>query len=57
MHYVKDDGFLDNYGTVDATIPSSNKRCCACGANFHCRVSSSFVTLKTYHVFSSLHLF
>ncbi|KAL3995614.1 50S ribosome-binding GTPase family protein [Acanthocheilonema viteae] len=34
------DEFLDNYGTVDPTMPSSNKLCGACGANFHCRDAS-----------------
>uniref|UniRef100_A0A8R1TIU5 G domain-containing protein n=1 Tax=Onchocerca volvulus TaxID=6282 RepID=A0A8R1TIU5_ONCVO len=34
------DETLDNYGTVDPAIPSSNKLCGACGANFHCRDAS-----------------
>uniref|UniRef100_A0A158Q8Y5 PIG-P domain-containing protein n=1 Tax=Elaeophora elaphi TaxID=1147741 RepID=A0A158Q8Y5_9BILA len=36
----EDDEFLDNYGSVDPSIPSSNKLCGACGANFHCRDAS-----------------
>uniref|UniRef100_A0A1I8EMI0 PIG-P domain-containing protein n=1 Tax=Wuchereria bancrofti TaxID=6293 RepID=A0A1I8EMI0_WUCBA len=34
------DEFLENYGTVDPTVPSSNKPCGACGAKFHCRDAS-----------------
>ncbi|VDN21592.1 unnamed protein product [Gongylonema pulchrum] len=34
------DDLLDNYGTVDPTIPTSKIRCTACGANFHCRDAS-----------------
>ncbi|CAG9529794.1 unnamed protein product [Cercopithifilaria johnstoni] len=36
----EDDEFLDNYGIVDPSVPSSNKLCGACGANFHCRDAS-----------------
>ncbi|MCP9263949.1 Nitric oxide-associated protein 1 [Dirofilaria immitis] len=39
---IEDEGdeILDNYGTVDPSIPSSSKFCGACGANFHCRDAS-----------------
>lgn len=40
------DEFSDNYGTVDPSLPSSNKFCGACGANFHCRVGIYHFLIK-----------
>ncbi|VDN03918.1 unnamed protein product [Thelazia callipaeda] len=35
-----DDEIFDDYGSVDSSVPISNKRCCSCGANFHCQDAS-----------------
>ncbi|VDK83484.1 unnamed protein product [Litomosoides sigmodontis] len=39
---IEDEGdeYFDNCGTVDPSIPSSNRLCLACGANFHCQDAS-----------------
>lgn len=29
--------WLENYGTVDPSVPTSDKSCVGCGANFHCK--------------------